>query len=157
MKRGIWLGAVVILVFSVWPVRTANTFCCFGVVLGGYLAATVTGKTQGAMIESTVGIRVGALAGLLASIAAVMLTLVGNWLWVDAPIFDAIPEVVYDFVYPLWDGIMDISAGSSTETSTGPGFLWRVLFQIPINALFGGFGGAIAASMFQKEPPLGEN
>ena len=156
--RQIWpifFGVLVILVFSIFPIRYANAFCCLGVIVGGFQGALLRGRGQGLKLEVTHAIRIGVYIGVVAACVSLVLNLlIGLW-WQGSIVFDPIPQFLYTFFLRLLEGIMGIAGDSPTWSSdSGPGVVGRFLFQLPGHMLFGGIGGAIAASLFKQETPI---
>jgi hypothetical protein len=151
----LFFGVAVILVFSIFPIRYANAFCCLGVIVGGLQGALIRGRGQGFRLEVTHAIRLGSIIGALAAVVTLLLNLGINLWWNGALIFDPIPQFLYTFFLRLIEGIMDIGGNSPNwSTDDGPGLIGRFLFQLPSHVLFGGIGGAIAASLFKQETPI---
>lgn len=151
----IFFGVAVVLVFSIFPIRYANSFCCLGVVVGGLQGVLIRGRNQGLKMEVTYAIRVGVFIGAVAAFVTLILNLfIGLW-WSGSIVFDPIPQFLYTFFLRLLEGIMGIAGDSPTwSNDSGPGVIGRFLFQLPSHMLFGGIGGAIAASLFKQETPI---
>jgi len=154
-KWPIIIGIAVALVFSIYPIRYANAFCCMGIILAGMQGAVLRGRAQGFKLETTHALRVGASIGFGAAVIMLLInTLIGltlkNWI-----VFDPVPSFMYTFFFRLIEGVIDIAGNAPSFTDYGgPGPMARFLFQIPSNVLFGGIGGAIGASLFRQETPI---
>ncbi|MDA1029498.1 MAG: hypothetical protein O3B41_10675 [Bacteroidetes bacterium] len=144
-----------ILVFSIYPIRYANAFCCLGVVAGGLQGAFLVGRNEEIKLETTYAIRFGAFIGFLAAAIMFGFNLVIGYWWSGGFIFDPVPQFLYTFFLALIEGVIGI-AGNAPELTVdgGPGALGRFLFQIPSNVLFGGIGGAIASSLYKRQTTL---
>ena len=144
-----------ILVFSIFPIRYANAFCCLGVVVGGLQGAVIRGKNQGLKLEVTHAIRIGALIGICAAVVTMLINLVIGLWWSGSVVFDPVPQFMYTFFLSLIEGVVGIAGDSPTwSLDQGPGIWGRFIFQLPSNILFGGIGGAIASSLFKEETPI---
>lgn len=154
-KWPIIIGIAVVMVFSIYPIRYANAFCCLGVILGGMQGAVIKGKGQGLKLETTHALRLGASIGLGAAIFTVLLNLLIHLVSAGFIVFDPIPSIMYTFFFRLFEGIIDIAGNAPSYTEDGgPGPFARFVFQIPSNVLFGAIGGAIGASLFKQETPI---
>ena len=158
MKRliPISLGVLVILVFSFWPIRLSNSICCLGVALGGLLGASYVGRSEGGQLDSALGIRLGASVGVAAALVTLLINL---FIWPtaqgDAPTVDPVPGFMYSAILGVFHGIRDLASDApGVMDPSGPGLVTRFVFQFFSNALFGAFGGAVAASLFREEPPV---
>jgi hypothetical protein len=154
MKRAVFIGTMVILFFSIWPMRAVNSLCCLGVVAGGLLTGVVCGRAQGGSLEAVQAIRLGATSGILASLLALGINALVAEGWISVPSLDPIPDFIYTFLNGIWEGIRDLPDSGGAAWADSPGYWTRVAFQLPSNALFGLFGGAIASSLFRRQPPI---
>ncbi len=157
MKKAwpIFFGIVVILVFSLYPIRYANSFCCLGVIVGGLQGALLVGRGEGIRLETTYAMRFGASIGLAAAVVMLGLNLLIGFWWNGDLIFDPVPQFLYTFFLRLIEGIIGIAGDAPQLTvNGGPGLWGRFLFQLPSNILFGGIGGAIASSLYKQQTTL---
>ena len=152
----IFWGVVVVLVFSLYPIRLANSLCCLGLAVGGLQASVVTAKNQGLQIETTHAIRLGALVGLVAAVIMLLVNMLFQWVFASTTIaLDPIPQFGYSFLVSLLEGFFSIAGEAPTwSLDGGPGAVGRFFVQLPVNALFAGIGGAIGASLFRQETPI---
>ena len=155
----IFLGVVVVVIFSFWPLQVANAVCCLGVSLGAGLGVYMVGQQQGNMMEPTEGMRLGILIGVIAALVVLLLNLffqgIGFYLAGPSPYVDALPAYMYNFLIAMWEGFLEYTTDQRSNLFTQePGVWWRFVFNLLNNILFGAFGGAVAASLFPKEPPL---
>ena len=149
-------GIMLILAFSIYPVRLADSFCCFGIVLGGLLGAVLAGRTDNDRLESTRALKIGAGIGVYSAIVVLFLNVLFGATSSDSVVFDPIPGFIYRFFSSMASGIMGIAGDTTPSANLLPDVWWRFIFQLFNNALFGAFGGVIGASLFRQEPPIDE-
>ncbi len=149
-------GIVVILLFSIYPIRLADSFCCLGIVLGGLVGAVLVGRNQDDRMESTAALKIGARIGVYAAVVILLLNILFGNTSADSVALDPIPGFIYRFFSAMALGVVDIAGDSTPSANLLPDAWWRFIFQLISNALFGAFGGAIGASLFHQEPPIGE-
>ena len=152
----VFLGVAVVMVFSIYPIRYANFLCCLGLVVGGIQGVVLTARMQDLKIEVTHAMRIGIYVGVFSAIVIFLANVVVSFLFSfpDAAL-DPIPQFGSTFLLGLSEGVFSIAGDAPSLTvDGGPGHLGRFLFQIPVNALFGGIGGAIGASLFREETPI---
>ena len=152
----ILIGVLVVMIFSIYPIRYANALCCLGLVVGGIQSVLLTARSQDLKIEVTHAMRLGIYVGLLSAVVILGINLLINLIVeVSVPVFDPIPQFGYSFLLSLLDGVLGIAGDPPSLTvEGGPGYVGRFFVQIPVNALFGGIGGAIGASLFRQETPI---
>ena len=154
----VFLGVVVVMVFSLYPIRYANALCCLGLVVGGIQGVVLTARTQDLKIEVTHAMRIGIYVGVLSAVVIFVINVLFALLFsFPNAVLDPVPQFGYSFLLSLVEGFIGIAGDAPSLTvDGGPGLFGRFVFQIPVNALFGGIGGAIGASLFREETPISE-
>ena len=133
-----------------------------GVVLGGFVAGVLQAKRNGNRLESTRGLLLGAKVGVVSSLIVIAFDYL-------APIFpfgpeqmagidylNPIPKYIYATIYGIYDGLVDMVArGEADDGLEWPARSARFIILIASTILFGGFGGAVAASTY-VDPSIDE-
>jgi len=152
----VFWGVVVVLVFSLYPIRYANAICCLGMVVGGIQGVVLTARSQDLKVEATHAIRVGVYIGVASAVVILLINLLFSSVFgFTNAALDPVPQFGYTFLLSLVEGFIGIAGDAPSLTvDGGPGLVGRFVFQIPVNALFGGIGGAVGASLFRQETPI---
>ena len=156
--RGILFGALVMMVFSVWPFRLANALCCGGIIGGGAVAALQLGRSQGGRLDSVAGIAIGIRTGLVAALLALALNLA---LWISnlrlpGPngYADAWPAFMFSFAEIMWDSLRNIASDPTISTAdVDPTIFEHFVLTLIANVLFGALGGALGAASLPGDDP----
>jgi hypothetical protein len=155
-------GVVVVLLFSISPIRSVNGLLCLGVVMGGFVAGTLQAKANGNRLESTRGLLLGAKVGLLSALVVIAFDLVVSYVpWPGGQMagvdyLDPIPKYIYVTIYGIYDGLLDLAARGEPDGLEWPGRIARYAILLTSTFLFAGFGGGVAASSFVNQPSIGE-
>ncbi len=154
----IWLGVLIILIFSLWPFRLINGIFCLGVVLGGMVPAYIHGKQQGNALESSEAILIGLKSGFWASILIIALNALGVYIQFSFPgptgWLDPIPQYIYLIAVAFWDGLRGLAQGGSLSFKFDINFWERAVITLISNTAFAAFGGIFALTLFKQEPPI---
>lgn len=158
-KRALFIGVLIALVFSVWPLHSLNGIFCLGITIGGGVAAYLAGRHNRDTLSTTNGILLGGAVGAVTAVVALAINLV---LWLSdvrlpgpTGYFDSVPAYLFAFLEGLWDSIRSISKDQAEVFSYDPHLYERFIIDLLLNTLHGAFGGVIVASAFFVEPAPG--
>lgn len=141
-----------------------NCCCCVGIILGGVLAVYLYKqefKEGMPPLESTDGLVLGILAGLVGAFAATVITLMiffvfGSWeLEMARKILDKILESMEEsgsLPSSAADNIRDMMEQAMKESTTVVGILSGLIMNLIIYPIFGMLGGLLGYSFFKPKP-----
>jgi len=163
---GIAVGVLIGLVTAIAPVHYVNLVFCAGLIVAGYVAVRVAGRSSDEM-ESVQGFRIGLWVGMLVAVLSFAL----NWLVragtmatpATADLFgvpasgfvlDAIPPVFTALTERFFAGFRSLISGGFSVGTPGVTLGQRFAFGLLLLPFFSAIGGIMGASMFRRQPPV---
>ena len=148
-KQSIILGGLVAGLLSTSYLGLINLLCCAGVIIGALVAVWHYTDAN----ELTISAGQGAVLGLLAALVGWAISLVLNYILINAGIRhdQAISQFIID---KIGDSLPPESYDQMVEQMekqiTLAGYLASALWGVLASSLFGAVGGAIGAVIFKK-------
>lgn len=147
-QQAILVGGVVTALLSTSYLGLINIFCCLGVILGGIVAVQQYTSLKDTSVETGDGAVLGAGAGAIGSLLATLLDRLLRPLSLDGQ--SLMMGLFESFMDPQQMEMVRQQMEASQQSQSALGMLMTLLFGLVIFAVFGAIGGAIGASIFQK-------
>ena len=147
-QQAILVGGVVTALLSTSYLGLINIFCCLGVILGGIVAVQQYTSLKDTSVETGDGAVLGAGAGAIGSLLATLLDRLLRPLSLDGQ--SLMMGLFESFMDPQQMEMVRQQMEASQQSQSALGMLMTLLFGLAIFAVFGAIGGAIGASIFQK-------
>jgi len=141
------LGGLVVGVLSTSYLGIINIACCAGVIIGAMVSVWHFTDTQQLTIEAGDGALIGAGAGAIGALVAVVLDVS-----LVQPLGIGLDQAMMDFLQGVdlpEETRQQFEAQAQQGTSPSQIGI-SLVFGLIINAIFGAIGGAIGAAVFQK-------
>ncbi len=139
--QSIFIGGVVVGVLSTSYLSLINLLCCFGVMLGGGVAAWHYISTTSRSIDPVEGASMGAGAGVVGSLLSAAFD------WMLRPLGLDGESVIQNLMDVDMEQMMQEQGQMMQEPGMGM-ILVSLLMGAILWAVFGALGGAIGASLF---------
>jgi len=146
-QRSMILGGLVVGVLSTSYLGIINIACCAGVIIGAMVSVWHFTDTQQLTIEAGDGALIGAGAGAIGALVAVVLDVS-----LVQPLGLGLEQAMMDFLQGVdlpEETRQQFEAQAQQGTSPSQIGI-SLVFGLIINAIFGAIGGAIGAAVFQK-------
>jgi hypothetical protein len=145
------VGGVAAGVLSSIPLL--GCFCCLWIIGGAMLSANLYARNSPVSLTPGDGAIVGVFSGIAAAVAAAVANLAFQ------PTNREVARRVADQMSQLFPNMSpewDAALRSSTQGASLPMFLFSLLVQAAVFAVFGALGGVIGTSLFGRKipPPL---
>lgn len=150
----LYAGLIMAVVSTVPFLAIINCFCCAGLLLGGFLAVlfyknNFTPDTP----PFTAGdcLAVGALAGVVGAIAAVILSAVIMMMFGNV-MMEFIMDLIQSMELDIPEEVMEEIQKRVEESAEGESIFLEFIFNIIIYPIFGLLGGLIGYGVFKPKP-----
>jgi len=153
------VGGVVMGVLSALPlVNVFNVCCCGWVICGGVVAAYLLQQNSAEAITPGDGALVGLLAGLIGSLAEVVVSIPIDL--AVGPMERAFAQRIVDMAGSMPPEMREFLDRYSRGGAEGPAFfilgkIAGLVFWLVAGGIFSTLGGTLGAMIFKKTPPPG--
>jgi hypothetical protein len=150
----ILIGAGVIFIISVVPfLNLLNAVCCLGIIGGGFAGAFHYINAYSLTLTGGNGFKLGALAGLLGGLAALVVSFLLQAVFDYQPGTEEVQQFMLRILGTTPEAKMELEQAFREQRAEGltvSSMLISTLGTLILYPLFAGLGGAIASSAVQR-------